>query len=141
MVKKTKKGVKEMKKENLLECNKIERSEDEVTARAGLIMFDGFMKAIKVEEIIDKHMPCPGSNRGHDTWEYIRALSLMQYGGGRHIADLRELREDKVFKKATGLEVIPSDSAVGDWLLRMGRGGGIEGMEEVHMEANVKMQQ
>ncbi len=64
---------------------------------------------MKVEEIIGKYMPHPGSNRGHDGWEYIRALSLMQYGGGRHIGDLRELREDKVFKKATGLKVIPSN--------------------------------
>jgi hypothetical protein len=91
---KTKKGVKEMIKQNLLQCNQLERSEDEVTARAGLIMFDGFMKAMKIEEVINKHMPVPGSNRGLRAWQYIRPLSLMQYGGGRHIADLRELRQD-----------------------------------------------
>jgi len=136
---KTKKGVKEMIKQNLLKCNKIERAGDEVTARAGLIMFDGFMKAMKIDKIIDKHMPVPGSNRGHEAWEYIRPLSLMQYGGGRHIADLRELREDRVMQKATGLKVIPSDSAAGDWLLRMGKGVGIEGMGKVHWQADVKM--
>ena len=48
-------------------------------------------------------MPVSGSNRGHEAWEYIRPLSLMQYGGGRHIADLRELTEDRVMQKATGL--------------------------------------
>ncbi len=136
---KTKKGVKEMIKQNLLECNQIERSEDEVTARGGLIMFDGFMKAMKIDKIIDKHMPVSGSNRGHDAWQYIRPLSLMQYRGGRHIADLRELREDRVIQKATGLKIIPSDSAAGDWLLRMGKGAGIEGIGKVHREANVKM--
>ena len=128
-----------MIKQNLLECNQLERSADEVTARAGLIMFDGFMKAMKIEEIINKHMPVPGSNRGLKAWQYIRPLSLMQYGGGRHIADLRELREDKTLQKASGLKNIPSDSAAGDWLLRNGKRNGIVGMEKAHREATIKM--
>lgn len=128
-----------MIKQNLLECNQLERSEDEVTARAGLILFDGFMKAMRIEEIINKHMPVPGSNRGLKAWEYIRPLSLVQYGGGRHIADLRELREDKTLQKAAGLKRIPSDSGTGDWLLRMGQGFGIEGLDKVHREADIKM--
>lgn len=128
-----------MIKERLFEVNKIERSGDEVTARAGLIMFDGFMKAMRMEGIINKHMPEPGSNRGLKAWQYIRALSLMQYGGGRHIADLRELREDNTLQKATGLKVIPSDSGTGDWLLRSGKGKGIEGMDKAHREADIKI--
>lgn len=128
-----------MIKQNLLECNQLERSEDEVTARGGLIMFDGFMKAMKIEEIINKRMPVPGSNRGLKAWEYIRPLTLMQYGGGRHIADLRELREDKTLQKAAGLNTIPSDSGAGDWLLRTGKGEGIEGMEKANRELNIKM--
>lgn len=139
MVKKNQEGGKEMIKQNLLECNKIERSADDVTARAGLMLFDGFMKAMKIEEVINKHMPIPGSNRGLKAWQYIRPLSLMQYRGGRHIADLRELREDKTLQKATGLKIIPSDSGTGDWLLRMGKGSGVEGMDKVHKEATIKM--
>jgi hypothetical protein len=128
-----------MIKQKLLEINLMERSEDEVTARAGLIMFNGFMKAMKIEDIINKHMPVPGSNRGLRAWEYIRPLTLMQYGGGRHIADLRELREDKILQKAAGLKGIPSDSGTGDWLLRIGKGDGITGMDKVHREADIKM--
>lgn len=128
-----------MIKQNLLECNQLERSKDEVTARTGLIMYDGFMKAMKIEEIIKKHMPVPGSNRGLKAWQYIRPLSLMQYGGGRQIANLRELREDKTLQKASGLKVVPSDSAVGDWLMRTGKRTGIEGMEKAHREAGIKM--
>lgn len=128
-----------MKRQSLFNFNIIERSDDEVTARAGLIMYDGFMKAMKIDKTIEKHMPFAGSNRGYSAWKYIRSLSLLQYGGGRHIADLRELREDKTLKKAAGMEVIPSDSAVGDWLLRMGKGPGIEGMVRVHRYLCVKM--
>ncbi len=67
-----------MIKQKRWECNLIEMAEDEVTARAGLILFDGFMKAMKIDKIIDKYMPFPGSNRGHKAWEYIRPLSLRQ---------------------------------------------------------------
>lgn len=94
---------------------------------------------MKIDKIIDKYMPLPGSNRGHKAWEYIRPLSLMQYGGGRHIADLRELREDKTLQKATGLKIIPSDSGAGDWLLRTGKGDGNEGMSKAHRETDVKI--
>ncbi len=59
-------------------------------------------------------MPVPGSNRGMSAWQYIRPLSLMQYGGGRYIADLREPREDKTLQKAAGLKSIQSDSGRGE---------------------------
>jgi len=123
-----------------MECNQLERSADEITARAGLMMFDGFMKAMRIEDIINPELfGIAGSNRGLKAWQYIRPLTLMQYGGGRHIADLRELREDKTLQKAVGLKSIPSDSGTGDWLLRMGKGFAIEGMDKVHREADIKM--
>lgn len=128
-----------MTKQNLFECDKIERSKDEITPRAGLMLFDAFMKAIKVEDIINRHMPAPDSNRGFEAWVYIRALSLMLYGGGRHISDLRELREDRALQKVLNLNWIPSDSATGDWLLRMGIGEGVKGMEDAHRDICIKM--
>jgi hypothetical protein len=128
-----------MIKQKLFKFNLMERSGDEVTARAGLIMFDGFIKAMKIEEFINKHMPAAGSNSGYDAWRYIESLCLMQYGGGRHIADLREIREDRTLQKATGMKRIPSDSGVGDWLLRNGKGKGIEEMSKVHKETDVKI--
>lgn len=128
-----------MVKQNLLECNQLERSEDEVTTRGGLIIFDGFIKAMKIEDIVNRHMPVPDSNRGLKAWQYIRPLALMQYGGGRHIADLRKLREDRVLQRATELKVIPSDFATGDWLLRKGKGSGIERMDKAHRELDINM--
>ncbi len=46
-----------MIKQKLIKCNFIERAEDEVTRRVGLIMFDGFMKAMKIDKIIGMYMP------------------------------------------------------------------------------------
>ncbi len=123
-----------MIKQRLVNFNKIERASSEVTPRAGLILFDGFMKAMKVDKMLGAHMPVPGSNRGHNAWEYIRPISLMQYGGGRHIADLREIREDGALRKATGMQVVPSDSGTGDWLKQAGSGEGIKKMKRVHRE-------
>lgn len=128
-----------MIKQKLFEFNFMERSDDGVTSRAGLIVFDGFLKAMKIDRIISKHMPVAGSNSGYDAWRYIEPLCLMQYGGGRHVADLREIREDRTLQKATGMRRVPSESGTGDWLLRNGEGQGIEGMSKVHMETNVKM--
>ena len=125
---------KQMIKQRLVNFNKIERASSEVTPRAGLILFDGFMKAMKVDEMMGAHMPVPGSSRGHKAWKYIRPISLMQYGGGRHIADLREIREDGALRRATGMQVVPSDSGAGDWLKQMGSGKGIKQMKVVHKE-------
>jgi len=54
------------------------------------------------------------------------------YGGGEAIEDAREIREDDSLREVVGLEEIPSCSAIGDWLKRMGEQGGIDGMERVN---------
>lgn len=128
-----------MVQQKLFSFNTIERGNQEISPRGGLIIFDGFLKALKTEEIIHRYMPLPGSNRGYEAWRYIEPLILMQYGGGRNISDLKELREDKVLQKATGMKGIPSDSATGDWLLRAGEVGGIEGLNRAQEEMSRKL--
>lgn len=110
---------------------KFERSGDEVTSRSGLVLFDEFIKAFGLKGILARHMPLPGSNRGFEAWRYIEPLVLMLYGGGRHIEDLRELREDRALLGATQMGEIPSSSAYGDWLVRMGEGQGLGGLARV----------
>ncbi len=41
-----------MIKQKLFEFKKLERTDDKVTPRAELILFDGFMKAMKIDRII-----------------------------------------------------------------------------------------
>ena len=101
---------------------KFERTDDEVTARSGLVLFDEFIKAFGLKRVLARHMPLPGSNRGFESWRYIEPLVLMLYGGGRHIEDLRELREDRALLGAAQMGQIPSSSAFGDWFVRMGEG-------------------
>jgi hypothetical protein len=111
---------------------KMERTEEKVTARSGLALYAEFMRGMKLEELVERHMAGPRSGRGFKAISYIRPLSMMLYGGGEAIEEVREIREDHPLREAIQMEVIPSCSAIGDWLRRMGDRGGIEGMERVN---------
>lgn len=117
---------------------KTERTEERLTSHSGLVPYYEFMKAIGVPEAVNRHMPKPGSGNGYHAIEYIKPISLMQYGGGQVIEDVREIRNDAALRKVMNIEEIPSTSAIGDWLKRMGEIGGIEGIEKVIDEANKK---
>ncbi|MBW2040349.1 MAG: IS1380 family transposase [Deltaproteobacteria bacterium] len=110
---------------------KLKRTQEGITARSGLALYAEFFTAMGVEALIDRHLPRPGSGRGFKAISYIKPLSMMLYGGGESIEDVRGLREDSL-RELMGLRGIPSSSAIGDWLRRMGQRGGIEGMERVN---------
>jgi len=110
----------------------------EITPRAGLAIYSEFLRGFGIKSLIQKHMPAPGSNRGYEAWGYLEPLMLMLYGGGRHIEDLREIRDDKALRRLIGLEMVPSTCAAGDWLRRMGNGEGLNSINRVIDEANKK---
>jgi hypothetical protein len=118
---------------------KLERTEERITARSGLAIYAEFLEAMGVEGLVDRHMPKPGSGRGFEAIRYIKPLSMMLYGGGEAIDDVREIRQDDSMREVLELEEIPSSSAIGDWLKRMGKRGGIEGMERVNEEISRKV--
>lgn len=111
---------------------KLKRTEERITARSGLAIYAEFMRAMGVEVLVGRYMPEPGSGRGLQAISYIKPLSMMLYGGGEAIEDVREIREDHSLRELIELEKIPSSSAIGDWLKRMGARGGIEGMGKVN---------
>ena len=113
---------------------KLERTREEITGRSGLSLYAEFMKAMGVEAIVDRHMPLPGSGNSFEAIDYIKPLSMMLYGGGQTIEDIREIREDRGLREITGFKKLPSSSAIGDWLKRIGLRGGIKGMEGVNRE-------
>lgn len=113
---------------------KLKRTEEKITGRCGLAIYAEFMEALGVKSLISKHMPSPRSGRGFCAINYIKPLSMMLYGGGENIEDVREIREDKTLREAIGHKQVPSASAIGDWLKRMGVAGGIAGLEKVNWE-------
>jgi len=79
-------------------------------------------------------LPRPGSNQGYEAWAHIEPLLLMMEGGGRHIEDLREIRDDVALRALMGLGKMPSLSAFGDGLARSAAAGGVEAMGQVNEE-------
>ncbi|OGW37843.1 MAG: hypothetical protein A2Y97_04100 [Nitrospirae bacterium RBG_13_39_12] len=78
---------------------KLERTEEKVTARSGLALYAEFMKGMRLEELVDRHMPRAGSGRGFKAISYIEPHSMMLYGGGEAIEEVREIREDHRVKR------------------------------------------
>lgn len=113
---------------------KLEITDEEITPRSGLAIYAEVLRAFRIEDRIEEHLPQPGSNRGYKPWKFIEPLLLMLYGGGRHIEDLREIRDDVALRRLIGLEEMPSLSTFGDWLSRCGEKSGVEGIGRVNGE-------
>ena len=111
---------------------KLKRTEEHITARSGLALYAEFMKAMRVTDLVNEYFPQAGSGNSYQASEYITTISLMLYGGGESIEDVREIRDDATLRKLTGLQRIPSVSAIGDWLRRMGERSGVVATERVN---------
>jgi hypothetical protein len=111
---------------------KLKRTEEHITARSGLVLYAEFMKAMRVTELVNEYFPKVGSGNSYKASEYITPISLMLYGGGESIEDVREIRGDATLRKLTGLQKIPSVLAIGDWLRRMGERSGVVATERVN---------
>jgi len=118
---------------------KLKRTDERITSRSGLVIFGEFMKAMGVNRLADQYMPAPKSGRGYFASSYIEPLSLTIYGGGESIEDTREIREDKTLRKLLDLKIVPSASAIGDWLVRVGEKDAIEGIQEINDRLNRKI--
>jgi hypothetical protein len=116
---------------------KLERTEEKITPRSGLAVFSEVVRTLRVREKIEEAFPRPGSNRGYEAWAYLEPLLLMLVGGGRHIEDLREIRDDEALRAVVGLRRMPSLSTYGDWLVRAGAKGGVRAMRAVDEEIAV----
>lgn len=111
---------------------KLERTAAQITARSGLTLYAELMHALGVEALVDQHLPAPRSGRGWQPSRYVMPVSLTLYGGGQTLEDVREIRDDQTLRAAIALKTLPSSSAIGDWLKRMGQRGGIQGMAAVN---------
>jgi hypothetical protein len=85
-----------------------------------LALFAEFLHASKVQSIVNSNMSKALSNRGFEAWDYVHTTLLTLYGGGETLADTREIRDDEALRTICNIKNIPSESAIGDWLRRMG---------------------
>ncbi len=78
---------------------KLELTKEVLTARSGLALFAEYNHGIGLRELVDKHLPPPGSNRGFKPSVFVNSMVLMLQGGGRSFEDLRELKSDEGLMK------------------------------------------
>jgi hypothetical protein len=111
---------------------KLEKTNDEITPRAGLALFGEFMLSLNLSNDIDRLLPKPGSAVGYFPSNFINPIILMLQGGGKTLEDLRQIRLDTALQKILGIEAVPSSDAAGDWLRRMAeKSRGLKGLERV----------
>ena len=79
---------------------KLKRTEEHITARSGLALYAEFMKAMRVMGLVNEYFPKAGSGNSYKASEYITPLSMMLYGGGESIEDMREIRGDATLRKS-----------------------------------------
>lgn len=111
---------------------KLECTTDTITAHAGLILFGEFIHAMGLPVLIDNVLPKPGSPRGYRPAAFIEPLVLMLHGGGRSLEDIRQIKNDTGLQTLLNIDAVPSPDAMGDWLRRMGRKAGCDGLERVN---------
>lgn len=111
---------------------KIERSDEPLIARSGLVLPYEMAKALKMPEVIDRELPPPGSGRGYKPSQIVIPLMLMLHGGGRKLEDLREIKAEISLRELLEMKELPASCTVGDWLRRMGKDGrGLLGLGKV----------
>lgn len=112
---------------------RIERSEEPLVARGGLVLPYEMAKALRLPEVIDRELPAPGSGHGYRPSGFVMPLVLMLHGGGKKLEDLREIKGEVSLRKLLGMKELPASSTVGDWLRRMGKDGrGLKGLARVN---------
>jgi hypothetical protein len=113
---------------------KLEHTDELLRPRSGLALFAEVVRTLKVDQKVRESFARPGSNRGYEAWDYIEPMLLMLEGGGRHIEDLREIRDDETLRQLVGLRRMPSLSTFGDWMVRAGANGGVEALTGIDEE-------
>jgi hypothetical protein len=105
---------------------KLERTDERLTRRTGLILINRFGDKINLASAINRAFREPGSNRGFDASDYVLALSEMIIDGATCLEDIRLFENDEAYKEMVEVRHYPSSDAFGDWLRRHGDTDGQE---------------
>ena len=109
----------------------VESTNEKLTPRAGEAVFGEFLKAIKIDQLTNKYLPSPQSNRGYDPYTFIHPLLLMLHSGGRYLEDVRMINSDKALCELVGIDKLPTADSIGKWLKRSTQKK-VDGMEKLN---------
>jgi hypothetical protein len=113
---------------------RLERTDERLTRRSGLVLIDRFGKRLDIAKRIDSVFPAPGSNRGFLPSVYVTTLLEMMIDGGSCLEDVRAFRDDAAYQAMTNRDHYPTSDALGDWLRRHGEHGGAAHIGQVNGE-------
>lgn len=99
---------------------KLERTDERLTRRTGLILVNRFGDKINLASKINRAFREPGSNRGFDASEYVLTLTEMLIDGATYLEDVRLFENDEAYKELAEVRHYPTSDAIGDWLRRHG---------------------
>lgn len=101
----------------------IEQTDERITSQAGLSLVAEFSESLRLKELVNKHLPKPGSANGYSPHHHVLSLVLMMIGGGEALDHVRKIASDNCLLQLLGLEKLPSPDATGDWLRRHPKAG------------------
>jgi len=99
---------------------KLERTDERLTRRTGLILVNRFGEKINLASKINRAFREPGSNRGFEASEYVLTLTEMLIDGATCLEDVRLFENDEAYKELAEVRHYPTSDAIGDWLRRHG---------------------
>ncbi len=88
---------------------------DDVTARAGLTLVSEALRALGVDEAIDRELKVAKRESGYIEAQKVEALVILQSAGGECVEDIRQLSSDVGLERMLGS--FPSPDALHDFLL------------------------
>ncbi len=103
---------------------KLERTDERLTRRTGLILVNRFGDKINLAHKINRAFRKSGSNRGFDASEYVLTIAEMLIDGATCLEDVRLFENDEAYKEMAEVRHYPSSDAIGDWLRRHGETDG-----------------
>ncbi len=103
---------------------KLERTDERLTRRTGLILVNRFGDKINLAQKIDRAFRQPGSNRGFEASHYVLTITEMLIDGATCLEDVRLFENDEAYKAMAEVRHYPTSDAIGDWLRRHGGGDG-----------------
>ena len=124
--------MKKKKRQTILPFD-IEPTNSALTAHGGLLLPYEMIQSLKLDQVIDRELPGPGSGRGYKPSKFVIPMLLMFHGGGQKLDDLREIAGEANLMKLLGVKDLPASCTIGDWLRRMGQDGeGLAGLGQVN---------
>ncbi len=115
---------------------KTSNSTHTLTSRTGLVVLGELMKRLKLSETVDRLMPkTERSNRTYRSSAVFNTFMLMLHEGGRHLDDVRRLRDESALLQILGIRKVPSAHTLGNWLRALGSNRGAMGaLDEVNRQ-------